>query len=284
MRILRQKTYSQKSSSEKSKTKKDISKLSSGIASGAVLGAATGQYLDNLDRKFDLDYYLKNHPEKVQELNKYTRGNKKLNSAVLNEVSSVITPKTIKNMKKGAKYGVIGGGIISGSNIIRKRIQKDYSDNELPKDWNDTDDKYINLVEKGKRKSKLITGNPDKTRNIVYAGIGATTGLISGYKKGRLYKSKSIQPLLGKAKFSDKHPELTRAATNSLKRGVVGLGISNLLNDATELSTGGKVSSSKIKKQGEKDRESADKVIRKYKRMKTSKEREDFRKKIGVKF
>ena len=284
MKILRQKTYSQKSSSDKSKTKEDISKLSSGVASGAVLGAATGQYLDNLERKFDLDYYLKGHPEKVQELNKYTRGNKKLNSMVLNEVSSVITPKTLKKIKKGAKYGAIGGGIISGSNIIRKRIQKDYSNNELPNDWNETDDKYINLVEKGKRKSKLITGNPDKTRNIVYAGIGATTGLISGYKKGRLYKSKSIQPLLGKAKFSDKHPELTRATADSLKRGMVGLSISNLFNDATELSTGGKVSSSKIKRQGEKDRESADKVIRKYKRMKTSKEREDFRKKIGVKF
>jgi hypothetical protein len=269
--------------SSSGKTKKDLTKLTSGIASGIVLGGSIGKHIDTLDKSLDIKYNLEKHPDKAMKLKELTGNNKKLTKAVLDEVASSITPETIKKVKKGAKYGAIAGGTITGANIIRKRIQKDYSET-LPDDWNEKDDKYIDLVEKAKKRNKILFGNPDKTRNIVYTGIGATSGLVSGYKKGRLYKGHIGKNLIGKPGFTKAHPEVVRSISEATKRGAIGLGLSELGNEATELMTGGKVSSSKIKKQAQRDRENANKVLKKYKRMRSSKDRDDFRKKIGVKF
>ena len=270
--------------SSPNKTKKDLTKLTSGIASGAVLGGSLGKHIDTLDKSFDIKHDLKKHPEKAIKLRELTGNNKKLTKAALNEVASSITPRTIKRVKKGARYGAMAGGIISGANIVRKRIQKDYSETTLPDDWNENDDKYINLVEKAKKRNEILFNNPDRTRNIIYTGVGAASGLVSGYKKGRLYKGPVKKNLIGKPEFTRSHPEIVRSIGEATKRGIIGLGISELGNEATELMTGGKVSSSKIKKQSKRDREAADKALRKYKRMRSSNERDNFRKKIGVKF
>lgn len=288
MIIVRSKHFSNKTIRDQEKNdklKKDTIRLSSGIASGSILGSYLGKKKDLIDKSIEIEDYLRKYPDKNKKIIKMTGGNKKLSSAVLNEVASVITPETVKKMKKGAKAGAVVGGIISGSNVIRKRIQKDYSDTDLPNDWNDNDKKFLDTVEKGKRKSKILLDNIDRNRNLIYSGVGVTTGLVSGYKKGRLYKGSSLgKNLIGKQKFSNSHPEILRAGTESVKNGLIGLGISVLGADAQEVATGGKCSSSKFKRLGEKERKRIDGHINKYKKIKTSEEREKYRKKLGSRF
>ena len=282
--MIIQRLFSKKAKKENtSKTKKDLTKLTSGISSGAILGGALGKHADTVENSLKISEDLSLHPEKQIKLREMSKGNNKLAKAALEEVASSITPETIRKVKKGAKYGAVAGGIISGANIARRRIQKDYSDT-LPEDWNEKDEKYIDLVEKAKKRSETLFGNPDKTRNIVYTGVGAASGLVSGYKKGRLYKGPAGKKLIGKSGFTKAHPEIVRSVGEAVKRGAVGLGLSELGNEATELVSGGKLSSNNLKKQAQKDRENADKVLRRYKRMKSSNERDNFRKKIGVKF
>lgn len=283
-RLFSRKFNKESEPSSSSKAKKDAIKLVSGITSGTILGGSLGKYVDTIYKSSDIDADLVLHPEKQVRLRELTGGNKKLMRAALDEVASSITPETIKKVKRGAKYGALVGGAVSGANIIRKRAQKDYSES-LPDDWNEKDDKYINLVEKAKKRNKLLFDNLNTTRNIAYASIGAASGLVPGYKSGRLYKGLTKgKKLLGKSSFIESHPELVRSAGEAIKRGAIGLSISELGSDATEIATGGKLTSNKLKEQAQKERDGADKILKKYKRMKTSEERDEFRKKIGVKF
>ena len=284
--MIIQRLFSSKGKKEptpENKTRKDLTKLITGTASGAVLGGYAGKRIDSADKLTSIAVDLESHPLKQAKLMELAGGNKKLAKRAIQEAASLITPETVRRVKRGAKIGAATGGILTGANVIRKRVQKDYSES-LPEDWNEKDEKYIDLVERGKRKSEILTKNPDKTRNIVYAGVGAASGLISGYKRGRLYKRPLGKNLLGKSKFVDSHPEIVRSAGEAAKRGIIGLSLSELGNEVTELQSGGKISSNKTKKLGEKQRKDADNAIKKYKKMKSSKEREDYRKKIGVKF
>jgi len=213
-----------------------------------------------------------------------------------------MTPETIKGMKKSSLIGAGVGGVITGADLIIKNRHQNKNkkeNNKLPKvksfsqvaeDWNENDDRYVKLVENAKKRQKFLVkyGKP----NTIYATVGAGIGAISGYRSGKLYKSinngnKAAQKLIGKASILDRHPILLRTAGNTMIGSSVGYSISNLGNHMTSIATNGKYLASdpeRLEKMAKNERKAADRIVSKYKKMKTAKEREEFRKKIGVKF
>jgi hypothetical protein len=68
--------------SSSGKTKKDLTKLTSGIASGIVLGGSIGKHIDTLDKSLDIKYNLEKHPDKAMKLKELTGNNKKLTNGI----------------------------------------------------------------------------------------------------------------------------------------------------------------------------------------------------------
>jgi len=274
--------------SEDSKNLKDIA---IGTGSGAILGAATGKRVNNVLNQVDLEVFLENNPDKNQIFRNIERRGKKgsrLARLILDEAAERVNPQIkLKRMKKGALIGAGSGLLLSSGVAIKRKIKskksKSFSES-LPSDWNELDEKFISTAEKGKRKVERVSSDPSKRMVITYTKGGALAGGINGYRHGKLYKlPKTSSKLIGKTNPLKSHPELARSAAGAVTGALVGASYATLINQQREL-VPSKYSPEKLKKMGENEKKRVDAAIRKYKKLETSKEREEFRKKLGSKF
>lgn len=261
--------------------KKDVATIAGGIASGTILGAEAGKRLDIYENAYNLKDFLYNNPQKMTELSQKIPKSKQ--RTVMRELSGTITPKTIRYVKKGAKLGAITGGTIATGAVLKKSLKKEKKFSSKAEDWNKNDDKYVGLIEKAERKNQIIGKHPERSMAIAYATPLAVYGAINGYKRGSLYKGvKQSHKLIGKQSLLERHPEKIRAAVNAGRGALVGVSMSQLGNHMNTIT--GLPDADTVKKASEKDTKTREGIIKKYKNMKSKEDRDEYRKKLGLKF
>ena len=292
------KRKSEKDENSKNKTLDDIKYVTLGTGSGAIVGGGLAKIMNNAINQVDLEDHLLHNSEGEQA--KYLLSLKNSSSGkarkrykqIIDEAAEMANPKVKRaRIKKGRLIGAGAGLLISGAGLAAKKLrekkdkkkEKSFSDEKLPNDWNETDNKYVKLVEKGIKKNEKFS-NLDKFMKQSYTKGGALVGAYLGFRRGKLHrppKTKGGTLLLGKrGNLFKEHPEILRTVKGTAEGALGGLGFAILSSQVLDI--GG--ASDKIKKLGERERAEARRIIKKYKKMETSEERKGFRKKIGVKF
>ncbi len=294
--ILKRK--SEKDNDPKNKTLDDIKYVALGTGSGAIVGRELAKGLNNIINRGDLeDHLLQNsEPEQAKYLlslkDSSSRKARRRYKQIMDEAAERANPEVKKALaKKGTLIGTGVGLLISGAGLTAKKLrekkakEKSFSDEKLPSDWGETDDKYVKLVEKGIKRSEKLS-NLDKVMKQSYAKGGALIGAYLGFRRGKLHRPPKVKGgilLLGdktKRNLLKEHPEILRTIKGSAEGALGGLGLATLSSQIYDIT--GK--HNEIKNLGERERTEARRIIKRYKKMETSEERKNFRKKIGVKF